>query len=71
VNPESVLFLERAGSDALSVLDELATRLRADGADVTLLRSAERDDLYLIVARGAGAIDAPAPTRAWRFVPVA
>lgn len=75
-----VRFVELAGADAPARLAPLAAALRAGGARVELLASLDRDDLWLLVARGGAAVaggdtdDAPVPpagARTWRFRSVA
>jgi hypothetical protein len=64
----AVRFFERAGPDARAVLGRLGDDLAAAGVVSELLASDERDDLWLLIARGAGpepALDAD--TRCWRF----
>jgi hypothetical protein len=64
----TVRFYERAGPDAPTTLERLGRALVAAGAEVELLVSDDRSDLWLLVARGGGpepAIDAA--TRRWRF----
>ena len=63
-----VRFFERSGPDARAVLECLRRDLLAGGAQVELLASEDRDDLWLLVARGGGpepSLDAA--TRRWRF----
>jgi hypothetical protein len=64
----AVRFFERAGPDARAVLERLGRDLVAAGAGVELLASEEREDLWLLVARG-GATAPPLDThtRCWRF----
>jgi hypothetical protein len=67
-----VRFFERAGSDARAVLERLRLDLVAGGAEVELLVSDDRADLWLLIARGGG----PEPAlddavRRWRFRSVA
>ena len=64
----AVRFFERAGPDARAALERLGRELVATGTGVELLASDERDDLWLLVARGGGA-EPPldAGTRCWRF----
>ena len=65
-----VRFFELAGTDARSALAPLAEAWRREGADVELLTSVERGDLWLLVARGGREPHAhlvPTGTRVWRF----
>jgi hypothetical protein len=64
----TVRFFERAGPDTPATLERLARDLVAGGAEVELLVSDDRSDLWLLIARGGGpdpTIDAA--TRCWRF----
>jgi hypothetical protein len=64
----TVRFYERAGPDAPTALESLGRDLVAGGAQVELLVSDDRSDLWLLIARGGGtepAVDAA--TRCWRF----
>jgi hypothetical protein len=66
----AVRFFERAGPDARAVLARLGHDLAAAGVAIELLASDERDDLWLLIARGAGVGPEPAldaHTRCWRF----
>jgi hypothetical protein len=67
VQPTEIHFLERAGADAYAVLARLRDDLQRSGASVRLLRSLERDDLWLLIAEGAALPDVPEGTRTWRF----
>lgn len=62
-----VRFYERAGGDARATLEALARDLRAGGAEVELLASAERPGLWLLTARGGPEVAVDAATRTWRF----
>jgi hypothetical protein len=63
-----VRFFERAGPDAPTFLERLARDLVEGGAQVELLVSDERSDLWLLIARGGGPEPAIDPaTRCWRF----
>ncbi len=66
---EHVHFIELAGPAARALLAQQAERWRAQGVATTLLRSAERDDLWLLV--GSSARQPPpaqvAGARSWRF----
>jgi hypothetical protein len=65
----AVRFFERAGGDARAVLERLARRLADGGGHVELLASDEREDLWLLVARGGEEVEPAldAATRCWRF----
>jgi hypothetical protein len=64
----SVRFFERAGPEAPAVLERLGRALVAGGAQVELLVSDDRSDLWLLIARGGGtAPTVDAATRCWRF----
>lgn len=67
--PGDVRFVELAGDDARERLTPLADAWRVAGAAVELLRSRDRDDLWLLVVRGGGEAPAavPADARTWRF----
>ena len=62
-----VRFFERAGEDARATLEHLGRRLRAEGAEVELLASADQPGLWLLVARGGPEVEAAAGTRRWNF----
>ena len=59
-------FHERAGEDAKATLEQLEATLVRQGARVRLLRSLERDDLWLLIAEGAP-LTHQEGTRTWRF----
>ncbi|MDA0699589.1 MAG: hypothetical protein O3A02_00040 [bacterium] len=66
--PDAVRFFEREGADARAALERLREDLVDGGANVELLVSDDRADLYLLVVRGGGpepALDRA--TRRWRF----
>jgi hypothetical protein len=65
----TVHFVELAAPDARRVLSALSRRSAAQGAVSELLHSADRDDLWLLVVRGAPppADAVPAAARTWRF----
>jgi hypothetical protein len=64
----TVRFFERAGPDTPAALERLARDLVAGGAEVELLVSDDRSDLWLLIARGGGSEPAvDAATRCWRF----
>jgi len=62
-----VRFFERAGDDARATLERLGDRLRAAGAEVEMLASADQPGLWLLVARGGPEVEAADGTRRWRF----
>lgn len=69
-----VHFFELTGIDARSTLAPLAVAWRRVGADVELLAAVDRDDLWLLVARGGSepaSLPVPAGARVWRFRSVA
>jgi len=62
-----VRFFERAGDDARATLERLGRRLRAAGAEVELLASADQPSLWLLVVRGGPEVETADGTRRWRF----
>jgi hypothetical protein len=65
---ETIHFIELAAPDARDVLSSLARRVAAPDAPPELLRSVERDDLWLLVLRGAALPGAlPDGARTWHF----
>jgi hypothetical protein len=67
VQATEIHFHERAGADARAVLERIRAELIVRGARVRLLRSVERDDLWLLIAEGGTPVAAPPGTRTWRF----
>jgi hypothetical protein len=67
----TVTFVELAAPDARPRLVALAREVEAGGANVELLRSVDRDDLWLLVIRGRPPVGAamPSEARTWRFAP--
>lgn len=70
---QSVTFVEASGAGAERALREAADALPlppdGPGGAAELLRSAERDDLWLLVLRGpVPGFEPPDGARTWRFV---